>query len=327
MFPLTAALFALFVANISVAFWLIYLWRTASHLTHLGDWGPDWLAHAVRWCVQRLYALGGLKFGGIVCVDEKSWDLDRQYVVSWHPHGVNAVLPSLIGPLRTIESTCKLRTKAVVGVASGIFYIPLLREMCLCWGARPADREILSMALKSGRTLFITPGGIYEQVHTDPTREQLYLPKRLRWIRLAIEHGVPLLPSYSFQETRAFSVPEWGMRLARYTFRMVRWPIMPLRGPNPVTITLGIGRALEVGEPDPNPSDEKVARVLATYLEHLHEVFETFKTQCLPPEVAKRGLVVHMRGHLTNTAVLPKHVNVIPAHTHEDSREKASELT
>ena len=23
-------------------------------------------------------------------------------------------------------------------------------------------------------------------------------------------HGVPLLPSYSFQETRAFSVPEWG---------------------------------------------------------------------------------------------------------------------
>ena len=39
----------------------------------------------------------------------------------------------------------------------------------------------------SGRTLFITPGGIYEQVHTDPKQEQLYLPKRLGWIRLAIE--------------------------------------------------------------------------------------------------------------------------------------------
>ena len=48
-----------------------------------------------------------------------------------------------------------------------------------------------------------------------------------------------------------------------------------------------------------------------------------FKDQYLPPEVAKKGLVVHMRGHLSNTAVLPKYVDVVNTHIHhQDSKTK-----
>ena len=66
---------------------------------------------------------------------------------------------------------------------------------------------------------------------------------------------------------------------------MVGWSFVFL------SLSPSIGRPVEVGEPDPNPSDEKVAKVLATYLEHLHEVFGESPSQ---PATHTRG--IHMTG-------------------------------
>merc|ERR1711972_575 len=52
------------------------------------------------------------------------------------------------------------------------------------------------------------------------------------------------------------------------------------------------GAPVEVGEPDENPSDEKVEEVFRRYLAELRRVFYANAQECLPPDVAARGLKI-----------------------------------
>jgi len=47
-----------------------------------------------------------------------------------------------------------------------------------------------------------------------------------------------------------------------------------------------------VVERDPSPSDERVEELFQTYMGHLRDLFDTFAYECLPPEVAARGLKI-----------------------------------
>ena len=81
-------------------------------------------------------------------------------------------------------------------------------------------------------------------------------------------------------------------------------PLVPVTGrwglpwlvPRPVDVSVAWGRLVRVGPPDPAPSEARVAAVFEAYCAELRRLFDEHKDQCLPPEVAARGLTIIHRG-------------------------------
>ena len=69
-------------------------------------------------------------------------------------------------------------------------------------GAREATQETLDRALRSGRSVGLSTGGVWEQLHTSHEQEALSLLPNLGFVRLAMRHGVPLVPTSPLARTR-----------------------------------------------------------------------------------------------------------------------------
>ena len=86
--------------------------------------------------------------------------------------------------------------------ASILFKVPILRELLLLMGVREASRPTLCRLLQDQHTVAINPGGIWEMVMCNSSQEAVYFQKGLGFVRLAMEHGRPLLACYSFGENQ-----------------------------------------------------------------------------------------------------------------------------
>ena len=96
-----------------------------------------------------------------------------------------------------------IRLNLVVGAASVLFNIPVLREFLLFYSCRPANRSTLHRLAKDGHSIALIPGGIWEQVNTDMDGpETVYVQANLGFIRLAMAHGLDLVPIYGFGENQ-----------------------------------------------------------------------------------------------------------------------------
>ena len=48
------------------------------------------------------------------------------------------------------------------------------------------------------------PGGVQEVLHMRHDAEVLYLRKRLGFVRLALQHGAPLVPAFAFGQCHQY---------------------------------------------------------------------------------------------------------------------------
>ena len=120
-----------------------------------------------------------------------------QFVFAVFPHGSNSdyriVLDGLLaGALPNVYSSIR------VLAASVLFRIPVVRELALWTGCVDASRSVAEKLLSRGRSLLVLPGGQAEQMRTIHGREILYLKKRKGFVKLAMKHGVPVVPVYAF---------------------------------------------------------------------------------------------------------------------------------
>ena len=110
------------------------------------------------------------------------------------------------------------------------------------------------------------------------------------------------MPLYVFGENQLYrrvAGMEWLTKLIKRATGMTL-PIvtakfgMPQAGFFPIAtdIHLRWGSVVDVGEPEDEPSDERVAEVFDRYLRELQRVFDENKDACLPAEVAAKGLKV-----------------------------------
>ena len=84
--------------------------------------------------------------------------------------------------------------------------MPIVRHLWWWLGARPASRRVISDILKSGYSCALTPGGVRELEYMRPGSEVAFLTERLGFVKLAIQHGAPLIPVFAFGQTDAFSM-------------------------------------------------------------------------------------------------------------------------
>ena len=69
---------------------------------------------------------------------------------------------------------------------------------------------------------------------------------------------------------------------------------LPWIVPKATDIHVCWGRAVSVGKPNAEPTDEQVNDVFASYQAELRRLFDESKDQCLPADVAACGLEVRM---------------------------------
>ena len=228
-------------------------------------------------------------------------DPSRPYMYVWHPHGFVAYAATMLVSGMSVRKMPHGR-EWFASCAPVLFRIPLLGEMITVTNGRQVDRGSLTALCKAGASFGIQPGGIHEQAATRHDQEQAFFPRKLGFIRLAIQHSRPLMPLYLFGENQLYKRVdgfEWLTRLIRRLTGMTL-PIvtakygLPQAGLLPITtdIHLRYGRPVEVGPAEEAPSEERVEQVFAAYLAELQRIFDEHAPACLPPEVAARGLKV-----------------------------------
>eukprot|EP00435_Cladocopium_sp_Y103_P006370 s1120_g2.t1 len=237
-------------------------------------WGPRWLAIGLGEMLRRVAYMMGVQFESDTIEKwqkdpEKRLDPNRQYLTCWHPHGAFTFGAVFFTSKMSAESTTDLAQGPrnwFVGIATLLFRFPLLgREYLALVNARPVTQ---SMLLSKGRSVALQPGGLPEQIMTDHRKEHLVFPPNLGFCRLALKHGIDLLPIYAFGENQVFTTyQKWGR------------PI-----PMPAAIAA-------------DPEDALVHRIFAQYLLALADLFQEHAASCLPEEVAQQGLHVVWRGH------------------------------
>jgi 2-acylglycerol O-acyltransferase 2 len=141
-----------------------------------------------------------------------------------------------------------------MGVASAVFWLPIVRDFYLWFGSVHADKRTMLGQLSAGNSVILLPGGIKEQLtNCGPHEDVVVLKHRKGFIRLALETGSPLVPVYCFGERRAY-VPQRGLLHAasKALKRLLNIGAPAVRGrwftlmPLPVPLTLVVGAPIEV---------------------------------------------------------------------------------
>jgi 1-acyl-sn-glycerol-3-phosphate acyltransferase len=177
--------------------------------------------------------------------------------------------------------------------ATIVFYSPFVRDVCMWSGGREVSGSALRIALKQKRSVLLVPGGQREMGHSFADPNCLTLVTRHRgFIRMAFEHGTPLVPVLSLGETmllenvHAPRMQKWTLRRIGFGFPM--WPYgrwySPLPNPHPVVVVFG--HPIEVPEVK-NPTVEQVEEVHKRYYGELQNMFHQHKHMIPGMENAK----------------------------------------
>lgn len=210
---------------------------------------------------------------------------DRPFMLALHPHGSMAEFRVILdGQLQELMPSCNIRWLA----ASVLFSIPIIREMCLWTRCVDADRRVADQVLSQGLSMGVVPGGEKEQLMTTHGQERLYLSKRFGFVKLAIQHGVPLVPAYVFgcndlyytsrflYGLRAQLVQSLGVCIP-LCFGQFNMPQCPFA--RPVNVVLGSPVDVGTVEKGKEPSREQVAAAHAKYVAALQQLFDTNKAK------------------------------------------------
>eukprot|EP00930_Biecheleria_cincta_P045773 TRINITY_DN31546_c0_g1_i1.p1 TRINITY_DN31546_c0_g1~~TRINITY_DN31546_c0_g1_i1.p1 ORF type:complete len:317 (+),score=32.89 TRINITY_DN31546_c0_g1_i1:58-1008(+) len=278
----------------------------------VGEVGPRSLA---VWLSRFPFAFGDwmlkFTFNGDEMIASGRVDPRRQYMIVWHPHGVFTI-NSLFFFTHLSAKAAILGKPLFCGVADFLFKVPGLAEFLVLCNAKDVGNKTMEELLAGGYNVGVNPGGMHEQVNTDHCKETVSFPGQLGFIRLAIKHGVPLLPCYNFGENQLFHTSEPVRRINRWMYKKFQVGNFLVHGRggilqtpflmNPLILPEAgrhlhcrVGEPVEVGPADPNPSDEKVKEVFLRYCAGLQKLFDEHKESCLIEGVAATGLEFHVR--------------------------------
>lgn len=291
--------------HLALALYAVWFAATQRATRRLEEWGPQWLARLVTWSAARFAALlgisGSIRLDG---VSEAELAGLRPAVLACGPHGAFAlgVLLLHLGRLRLDPRFAHLQVR--LASASVLFLVPGLRELLLLAGCREASKRFADAAVGAGHSIALNPGGVWEQTHTSDAREQLFFNRNLGFVRLAMLHGRPLVAAYAFGENALWRTHdtlwlrqrEWLANSCRLGAPMISGRLgLPFGPPFAVGHALVLGKPVDVGPPNADPSAVQLEAAFQRYLAEVRRLFEAHKDEYLSPEVAARGLTVVMR--------------------------------
>jgi len=251
---------------------------TAAYYT-LRFTSPAW-----RDFIRRLVALGCSTKPRLVRAQTKPYDTEKQYLLAAHPHGLlNYGWWNLISRfgLKLVDGL-----ELVMCMAPAVQWYPLYGEIFGDRAKDPSAQTIRKVLRTTNHTVAIIPGGFSEAVYLNahPTIEYNYVDQRLGFVRLAIEHGIDIIPSYTYglndmyktwswnRQWRAVKAQAWGLPMVVWTGPYGGWV-----SNNPFT------EDVTVVTFDPFPASkytlDQVQQAHADYLTYLERCFESRKAE------------------------------------------------
>ncbi|GAB1600364.1 2-acylglycerol O-acyltransferase 1-like [Argonauta hians] len=223
-------------------------------------------------------------------------DPSKNYIVGYHPHGIMSA--GAFANFATNATGFKdifPNMHQYLCILTGQFRFPFFREYLMSSGCCSVSKTSLSWLLnqkEKGKFITIVVGGAVEATEANPGQFKLKIKNRKGFIKLALQHGTPLLPVYSFGENDLFlqlsaEKRQWlkwfqlrftkfmgfspvifhGRGIFNYTFG-----ILPFRKP----VNTVVGKPIDVPLIE-NPSKEEVEKIHTIYLKSLYELFEEYK--------------------------------------------------
>lgn len=276
--------------------------------------GPKWLGLLAWRFLNSFSELVGVRMASEGGAGLKLLDPARRYLIVWHPHGFLAWTPLFIVSRMAVVAHPHGREWFAM-VAPVLFRIPIVAEALMLVNGRQVNKKVVENLAAKGKSLAIQPGGVREQIVTRHDQEQAVFPANLGFIRMALKHGMDLLPIYIFNENQMFRRVEGLDGLTKWVHKSSGFGMPVITGKFGLPMAGLLPRATEVhvrwGRPIPvdavaEPSEELVEELFCRYLAELRALFDCHAHECLPPEVAVRGLkIVRLDGK-----PVPPHLDV-----------------
>lgn len=277
--PLLLAMAMYFRPGIFVTLtWLWILWSRLLFPSELSD-GAGWKFFAMRewgFHIFRCY----LKLRLHVSGDLYQRPANKPVILAVHPHGVASDYRILMdGMLYDALPGRKVLSLS----ATVLFWLPVVRELAVWTRCIDARKSVASRALRQRHSLMVLPGGEAEQMRTREGREEVYLQKRLGFVKLALEQGAALVPCYAFGTVDLYSVYEvlrgprqWLQKRFGICIPVYHGHLGFLPKRKPVDVVLGQPLEYECATPG-SPTEEEVKNAHAAYIAALTLLFNTHK--------------------------------------------------
>lgn len=265
--------------------------------------GPRWLGTFFLALLKSWSTLVGVRLASDGGLGLSALDHSRRYLIVWHPHGFIAWAAAFFLGQYAVEGRPHGREWYAM-IAPVLFRIPFFGEALSLANGRGVDKKIVENLLSKGASIAIQPGGVKEQLITRHDQEQAVFPANMGFIRMAMRYGLDLLPVYVFGENQTYARVHGLESISNTIFKLTGFsiPIMKCKWglpgpffilfPKATDIHVRWGVPVPTGLPQPYPSDAAVEEVFHRYLANLRTVFHKHAYECLPQDVAAKGLHV-----------------------------------
>ncbi|XP_009082767.1 PREDICTED: LOW QUALITY PROTEIN: diacylglycerol O-acyltransferase 2-like [Acanthisitta chloris] len=172
--------------------WIIFDWDTPEK-------GGRRLPCLRRWTVWKHFR----DYFPVKLVKTHDLSPSRNYIIGSHPHGILCV-----GAFCNFITGSTGFEELFPGIRSFFFFrLPLFREYLMSGGLFPVTRRAIGHLLSHngmGNAVAIVIGGAAESLSCRPGLTTLVLKNRKGFVRMALQHGAYLVPSFSFGENDLF---------------------------------------------------------------------------------------------------------------------------
>jgi len=260
-----------------------------------------WILKWVRnWPLWRHFC----NFFPIKIVKTAELDPKQNYLLGSHPHGI--LCTGAVGAFGTEGADFQ---KIFPGITPKVltlsvqFWFPLHRELAYCLGGCCASKKGMRSLLTSeekGVATVLVPGGARESLNGDKDRIRLVLNNRKGFIKMALETGVSLVPTFSFGEMCVYDLypnppGSWVRRLQDFVLSKTTVPLFFFMGRGVFQYSMGIVPFrhpihVVVGAPIPvskssSPTTEEVESLHAVYVKALKDLYKEYNPKYGEPGV------------------------------------------
>jgi len=230
---------------------------------------------------------------------EKTADIkpDKNYIFGYHPHGIIGC-----GAVCNFGSEATGFSEKYPGITPYMltlkmnFTFPFIRALLLWLGCCDVSKESLDHILgskKPGQAAVIVIGGAAEALDAHPGNYDITLKNRKGFIKMALEHGSALVPTFSFGENDLYNQADnhKGSAVRNFQDKFKKWvgfspPFFYGRGmfnytfgmlPHRKPITTVVGAPIDVPQIKA-PGVKEVEKYHEIYMDKLSELFDSHKT-------------------------------------------------
>ncbi|CAH7258645.1 2-acylglycerol O-acyltransferase 3 [Phodopus roborovskii] len=268
-----------------VVLYLAWLYRDR-HTPRMGGRRSAWVRN---WAVWRYFR----DYFPITLVKTAELDPSQNYLFGFHPHGV-----LVVGAFSNFCTEATGFSRLFPGLKSHLlmlpcwFQVPLFRDYIMTSGLVSSDKASASYLLshpEGGQVAVLAVGGPLEALEAKPGTVSLRLRNQKGFIKLSLEHGVSLVPVFSFGENELFhQYPNppgsWVRRVQEALQGMLSVALPLFHGRLGLLIPFRVPIHTVVGAPipvqrSPMPTREQVDQLHKLYVERLIQLFEEHKTR------------------------------------------------